>query len=305
MMMRPALYPLLSALALAACSTAPSPGNLPTAQARQPQPLPEALRRSAYDAPDWGVVDPATLRPAVATAATQPERMATSSSITYTEVPYTPVPVEEVAARTEPQRLAYAEDGPAVVPPAPQLPQRGYRPRADFAALEPILVTDSRGKMTAHAADGHAGAKPVRAVGNPAPAPAMGAKSAEFVGQTVSVMPAASASARSAELAPAVAPRPQPVARQMSGGGYGIHLASYHETATAQAGWELLRDRHADLFGGLDARGAQVTIPQKGDFIRLLVGPFDIEADAEAVCAQLKAREEYCTIRAFEGRPIS
>ncbi|MGV6818943.1 MAG: SPOR domain-containing protein [Parvularcula sp.] len=246
---------LVASLAACASSLPEAPGATGSqTTAEGPQELPSALRRSGYDAPDYGNALP-------------PELAQGTSEI--------------------PSRAAYLTEGARAagtateeIPNAPNQVRGSYQPRADLSQFDPQLVTEGRAPRA-----------PIEVrPQQPAPMAASSAapKPDEFSGRTQSVM--------------ANATPTEP--RAVVSGQYGIHLASYRNPANVTKGWDILRRQHADMLGGLQARGASVTLPGKGDFVRLIAGPFATPGDARALCAHLRSLDEYCKVMPFDGVPV-
>ncbi|ADM10584.1 hypothetical protein PB2503_12734 [Parvularcula bermudensis HTCC2503] len=108
-----------------------------------------------------------------------------------------------------------------------------------------------------------------------------------------------SAPARMAEATPPGPSAPQSAAPSRPsprGGAYAVHLASYRQQANAVAGWDTLRTAHGDILGQVSPFLARVTLPEKGDYIRLFVGPFADKAAADSLCSQFEARNTYCRV---------
>lgn len=82
-----------------------------------------------------------------------------------------------------------------------------------------------------------------------------------------------------------------------------VHLASYRERDNAETGWAELQAAHASL-QGLQVRLHEVTLPGRGEFLRLKAGPFDTPAAAAAACGPLVAGGAYCEPSDFTGRPL-
>jgi hypothetical protein len=83
-------------------------------------------------------------------------------------------------------------------------------------------------------------------------------------------------------------------------GSRGLHLASYRDPASFEAGWRALTQRHPEL-RSLRTTLRLVDVPGKGPFHRLVAGP--LEADrARELCATLKARGQYCAVVEFTGQ---
>ena len=99
--------------------------------------------------------------------------------------------------------------------------------------------------------------------------------------------------------APSVSPAPlaaqaRQAEAQASAGGWRIHLASYRSAKAADLGWEALRHAAPTALESLSPSKATVTLKGRGEFVRLLAGPFEDRAAAEKVCALLSQSHLYC-----------
>lgn len=86
---------------------------------------------------------------------------------------------------------------------------------------------------------------------------------------------------------------------------YGVHLASYRKMEEARAGWRQLQRENPDELGLLEPRVEDVTVKDKGRFLRLIGGGFSARDKAEALCAQLKTKGMFCSVAGFEGERLS
>ncbi|WP_299440609.1 SHOCT domain-containing protein [uncultured Rhodospira sp.] len=73
-----------------------------------------------------------------------------------------------------------------------------------------------------------------------------------------------------------------------------VHLASYRTLQSAQAGWAALSARYAGLMRGMMPTFERVTIPDKGEFIRLKAGPVEIPGGTARLCDQLRGAGQFC-----------
>lgn len=73
-----------------------------------------------------------------------------------------------------------------------------------------------------------------------------------------------------------------------------VHLASYRTMANAQAGWTALSQRYAGMMRGMMPTYERVTIPGKGEFIRLKAGPVEIPGGTARLCDQLRGAGQFC-----------
>tara|TARA_R110000868_G_scaffold35549_1_gene127384 strand:+ start:43596 stop:44201 length:606 start_codon:yes stop_codon:yes gene_type:complete len=86
---------------------------------------------------------------------------------------------------------------------------------------------------------------------------------------------------------------------------HGIHLASYRIPANAVSGWEVLQREFPAVLGGRQARVETVSVPDRGEFLRLKAGPYDSLAAARAACAEISRAGEYCMPVDFSGRSLT
>ena len=86
---------------------------------------------------------------------------------------------------------------------------------------------------------------------------------------------------------------------------FGVHLASYRKVEEAREGWRKLQRDNPDELGLLEPRVAQVNIPGKGVFMRLIGGGFSSQEKAMALCQSLKQKSLYCSVSGFEGERLS
>jgi hypothetical protein len=73
-----------------------------------------------------------------------------------------------------------------------------------------------------------------------------------------------------------------------------VHLASYRTMDSAEAGWKALSERYAGSMRGMEPRYDPVTIPGKGDFVRLKAGPVQIPGGAARLCDRLRSAGQFC-----------
>lgn len=86
---------------------------------------------------------------------------------------------------------------------------------------------------------------------------------------------------------------------------FGVHLASYRRMEEARAGWRQLQRENPDELGLLEPRVEGVDVENKGRFLRLIGGGFSSKDKAEALCAQLKTKDMFCSVASFEGERLS
>ena len=80
-------------------------------------------------------------------------------------------------------------------------------------------------------------------------------------------------------------------------GSFRLRLASYRQPANAEKGWTILSTKHSDLLAGYNYAIAEVDLgAEKGIYHRLEAGPARLLAEAQALCAQIKARGDNCVV---------
>lgn len=77
---------------------------------------------------------------------------------------------------------------------------------------------------------------------------------------------------------------------------WGVHLASYRTQSRAQEGWVELQARHQELLASLDCRFVPVSIPGKGDYLRIIAGSFADRGQARALEHALKVQGAYAAV---------
>lgn len=83
---------------------------------------------------------------------------------------------------------------------------------------------------------------------------------------------------------------------------YAAHVGSYRHMDRMLTGLERLRDDHPVL-NGLPVSAADINIPDKGDYLRLLVGTFDDFDAAAEVCRTVARSGDYCEVRRLRSVP--
>jgi hypothetical protein len=98
---------------------------------------------------------------------------------------------------------------------------------------------------------------------------------------------------------PAVPPLPAQVASvapAASAGAIRIQLAAHREAAQAEAEWVKLQKRFAAELTGLSPAFERADLGERGVFIRVQAGPFKDRNAAVALCEQLKAQKQGCSV---------
>lgn len=270
-------------------TSARAPDSGPSVQERTPG-APTALRTAPTPASDVG-------GPAKAEAAAAGRRESLSSAPPPEAVkPAAPAPAEAATAEAE------ADDKPAARPAAPMTaaatetrpapPRHGPRPAA--VADDQVVAARMYQASERRAADAAA----VPAAAKPAP-------------ETVTIAPAAPAAASSppaASPAPRTAAKPERAAAVAAsaaakpeaatpGRVYRLQLGSYRHERDADHGVSLLRSAHQDIFAKIELDVVPVTLPESGDYYRILTGPFASQDDASGLCRELQSREVNCFVR--------
>ncbi len=84
-------------------------------------------------------------------------------------------------------------------------------------------------------------------------------------------------------------------------GDYAVHLASYRSVDAAQTGWDVLNREVGSYIAGRSPMMAEVNIPGKGYFVRLMAGPYSSYNAAKEACAQIDAAGTYCGVLPVGG----
>ncbi|MGB5093950.1 MAG: SPOR domain-containing protein [Parvibaculum sp.] len=85
-------------------------------------------------------------------------------------------------------------------------------------------------------------------------------------------------------------------AQAISPTGWGVHLASYHTLAAAEKGWQELQLRFPDLLAGQHLITRPFDGGAKGQFQRVLAGPYADKASAGKLCAAFGKRATWCEV---------
>ncbi len=75
-----------------------------------------------------------------------------------------------------------------------------------------------------------------------------------------------------------------------------VHLSSYRSEGQAKRGWDSLRKRFPNQLGTLASDIRRVTVPNKGTFYRLHVGPMNSRVAADRLCSSLRRQRQFCTV---------
>ena len=75
-----------------------------------------------------------------------------------------------------------------------------------------------------------------------------------------------------------------------------VQMGAFSKRASAENLWKTLRQKHADVLGGLKPDYMIVDLGQKGTLYRLRGGMIKDRASADKICATLKARGQSCLV---------
>lgn len=111
---------------------------------------------------------------------------------------------------------------------------------------------------------------------------------------------AATQPAAAAPAAP-VAAAAAALATPAAGNSFALHLASYRQIATAQAGWQELLKAMPTALSGLKPNTSVFENGAAGKYYRLEAGPIASRTDADNRCKTIKATGQFCTVVSFAG----
>jgi hypothetical protein len=100
----------------------------------------------------------------------------------------------------------------------------------------------------------------------------------------------------------ALAPPPEPAPAT---GQFALHLATYKLKSSVAEGWADYRKQYHGVLDRLNPRVAEIDLHDgRGTLYRLLAGPYDTAAAAEATCKKIATYPAgYCRVMAFSGMP--
>jgi hypothetical protein len=117
--------------------------------------------------------------------------------------------------------------------------------------------------------------------------------------------PAAAAAARELGLTPAEAsPRSSPAPRSASAksgapaksGAVRLQLGAMRSESEARGTWDRLRQKNADLLGGLSGVAIRADLGDRGVYYRIQTGPVANPSTADRICGELRQRHLACVI---------
>lgn len=296
------LLPLPALLASLAACASDGEAQRPVVQAPEARVNMAALYSTGYNAP---VREPAAFEPEQAVAQAPSLPAAAPTQLQPQERAGQPDPAPERALGDDRSEAR----GPAAQPERASQPQRYAAPEVPAAPWQSRSVRPQREPLPDLDAL-------IMTEGRPGEAKPLQYAEAEqrFGGETRSILDEARDEDASEEMS--VEPRPEPraaapanpapamPAEPRRAGGYGLHLASYRAEEDARRGWDVLTDEHPALLLPLDPQGVWVTLPEQGDFVRLLAGPFPDEGSAFDTCGRLKAEGTFCSVVPYDGTPL-
>lgn len=89
-----------------------------------------------------------------------------------------------------------------------------------------------------------------------------------------------------------------PASASATSGAFMIQLASASNRDAIQGEWAKMQQRHPGQLGNLQLHIEEADLGERGIFYRLQAGPLASREAAEGVCAQLKAQQQDCLVRA-------
>lgn len=183
-------------------------------------------------------------------------------------------------------------------PEEPLPPEAEPRPAEQTATPQPEPAPEEEAPAAAEATPDEAievGEIPTPTVSEPAlpPPPTPAPTPAE---------PQAQPQAPAAQEPPAPAPaQPEQQAAQPSpaaGGGFLVQLASVSNQEAAQREWGRMQARHPQQLGSLTLNVERADLGERGIFFRIQAGPLASREAANSLCAQLRAQQQDCLVRA-------
>ncbi|HSR73166.1 MAG TPA: SPOR domain-containing protein [Kiloniellales bacterium] len=154
----------------------------------------------------------------------------------------------------------------------------------------PVTPGAESGKAAAD--ESIAEAEPVPAAPAPQPEPA---SAAEAPAAPAAAAPSPPTESQTAARTPESAP-PASAPAGSDSGDFVVQLASLKQRAAVEVEWARLQKAYPDLLGTKRLRVEQVELGSRGTFYRVQAGFFTERGGAEALCAQLKARQQDCLV---------
>ena len=188
------------------------------------------------------------------------------------------------AAQRPARQIASAANGAAgLAPPARPQPEPQPEPAAAAPAPAPAptlaepLPTNAAPETIFLQPTGQAASAAVDAAAGPAPG---------------------AASEPLAQAAPEPAPAPVQVAQATAAVRLiNIHLGSYRSEASAEDNRSRFLDSYQDLLAARELWVERVTVGPRGDFYRIMAGPYESASMAQDVCSRLQSLRQDCFLR--------
>jgi len=176
-------------------------------------------------------------------------------------------------------------------PPEPEAPAQ----QAEVPASEPVPETETQAANDRPAGEIAVEPAPVEEIEvSEAPTPG----TAEPAAPEAAAEPAEEAPQAPAE-EPAAEPTPEgPAAPTAAEGGFLVQLASVGDEAAVEREWGRMQNRHPQLLGSLSLTVERADLGDRGIFYRIQAGPLTSREAADGLCAQLKAQQQDCLVRA-------
>jgi cell division septation protein DedD len=94
----------------------------------------------------------------------------------------------------------------------------------------------------------------------------------------------------------AATPAAAPASAPATPGSYLVQIGSFKSEGEANATWEKIKAKNADILSRYAPNIVSVDLGAKGTYQRLRFGPFETKEAAAQVCDQLKARKQDCLL---------
>ena len=216
--------------------------------------------------------------------------------------PETPVPPAALPAPTTPA-IAAPPDAPAAavarIDPAPgddTIAPSVTPPPAASPATSAVVAAPVQPRPDLSIGSVPIPSPPAAANSVPPPPPPQGAATAATAAPAApaAAPPAAPAPAAPTEVAviPAAGPA---VAAAAAADGWRVQIGSFRDRAAGEGEWVRLQGRHPDLLGALAFRIQRADL-SRGTFYRVQAGVLASRAAADALCGELKTRNQDCLV---------
>ncbi len=82
---------------------------------------------------------------------------------------------------------------------------------------------------------------------------------------------------------------------------FAAHLSSVRYRDGTESEWQNLQGRYPVLLDGRKLAVTSIEVADQGTFYRVMAGPFDDFDEAQDLCSQLQANDQYCVVRRLNG----